>query len=141
MIDESKKVEYINFVSDAYFNRDITTFMDYYGKYYNELYLFRLSYSSEINTRIMKTLDIQGTTHGDLLQYIFYRKKKYDSANDKDKEIMSILNETICNFVKTGFVLLFSYTTTLSNLIFLFLALRFKLLFLIIGVILFPVLM
>uniref|UniRef100_A0A0K8TV77 Carboxylesterase n=1 Tax=Epiphyas postvittana TaxID=65032 RepID=A0A0K8TV77_EPIPO len=102
VIDETKKLEYINFVSDAYFNRDIVTFLDCFGEFHDELYLFRLSYSSDMNTRIMKKLGLKGTTHGDLLQYVFYKKRKDDSANEKDREILTILNETVCNFAKTG---------------------------------------
>ncbi|XP_063619268.1 esterase E4-like [Cydia splendana] len=102
-IDQTKKLEYINFVSDAYFKRDIMTFLNTFGKHSDRgLYVFQLSHSSKMNTRKAQQLGLKGTVHGDLLQYIFYRKGKADIANEKDKEIITIINQTISNFARTG---------------------------------------
>ncbi|XP_047984113.1 juvenile hormone esterase-like, partial [Leguminivora glycinivorella] len=102
-IDQTKKLKYINFVSDAFFKRDIMTFFNTVGKYSDsELYVFQLSHSSKMNTRKAQQLGLKGTVHGDLLQYIFYRKNKADIANERDREIISILNQSISNFARTG---------------------------------------
>ncbi|CAG4978257.1 unnamed protein product [Colias eurytheme] len=42
------------------------------------------------------------TTHGDLIQYIFYKEKKAKMCTENDMRVVDLLTEAWCNFAKTG---------------------------------------
>ncbi|CAK1546505.1 unnamed protein product [Leptosia nina] len=100
-IGPSTLTEYICLMSDAYFNRDLIYTAELLGNRQN-VYLCRFDYPGNMNTRVMKKLGIKGTTHGDLIQYVFYKEKKAAMCKEKDREIVSMLSEAWCNFAKTG---------------------------------------
>ncbi|XP_013146624.1 PREDICTED: esterase FE4-like [Papilio polytes] len=99
---EMTKDEYLDLVSDAYFGRDTVMFVEHMSKYIKDNYLCYFSYSGNMNTSLMRRLGCAGATHGDLIQYLFYRKTKADKCTEKDKKIVDFLSEAWCNFAKNG---------------------------------------
>lgn len=99
---EMTKDEYLDLVSDAYFGRDTVMFVEHMSKYVKDNYLCYFSYSGNMNTSLMRRLGCAGATHGDLIQYLFYRKTKADKCTEKDKKIVDFLSEAWCNFAKNG---------------------------------------
>lgn len=99
-INDNKKEEYINFLSDAYFNRDVSHFCELFN--YDKLYVFNFCYSGNMNTRTMKNLGVKGATHGDIIQYQFYKKSKHEKCDANDEKIIKILSEAWCNFARNG---------------------------------------
>ncbi|XP_072948632.1 esterase FE4-like [Epargyreus clarus] len=93
--------DYINLVSDVYFGRDTAMFIEAISKYVNT-YVCVFSYNGAMNTRVMKKLGIKGASHGDLAQYIFYKKSKIGLCKGKEKMVVDALTEAWCNFAKTG---------------------------------------
>ncbi|CAG9577091.1 unnamed protein product [Danaus chrysippus] len=100
--DENVKTDYLNLTSDHYFARDTMLFMELVSKYHKDLYLCRFDYNGNVNTSTIKNMGLQGASHGDLVQYIFYRSNKLKVASGSDVEIINMLTEAWCNFVKTG---------------------------------------
>ncbi|CAH4036316.1 unnamed protein product [Pieris brassicae] len=100
-IGPSTLPEYLKFMSDAYFARDFVYTAEILSSKCS-FYICRFDYLGNMNTRIMKKLGVEGTTHGDLIQYVFYKEKKAKSCNDSDRAIIDMLCETWCNFAKTG---------------------------------------
>ncbi|KAJ2943312.1 hypothetical protein O0L34_g12118 [Tuta absoluta] len=101
-IGDKTKKEYADLASDAYFNLDITTFAEYYSKHCKNTYLYHFSYVGNMNTRIMKKLGLQGATHGDIIQYQFYRHNKAANCSEKDKEVIQFITEAWSNFARNG---------------------------------------
>ncbi|XP_049883816.1 esterase FE4-like isoform X2 [Pectinophora gossypiella] len=101
-INEETKEEYIDFISDSYFNRDIVMFAEYYSKYCDNVYFYNFCYAGNMNTRVMKQLGLKGASHGDIVQYQFYKKNKADLCDEKDKAIIKFICEAWCNFAKNG---------------------------------------
>lgn len=99
-INDSKKEEYINFLTDTFFFRDILMFCELYN--HDKLYIFNFCYMGNMNTRTMKVLGIKGTSHGDIIQYQFYKKSKHEKCDSNDEKIIKLLSETWCNFAKNG---------------------------------------
>ncbi|CAK1546507.1 unnamed protein product [Leptosia nina] len=92
--------EYMNLLSDAYFNRDNLYTAELLSEREDNFYLCRFAYSGNMNLRIMKTLGVKGATHGDILQYLFYKENKM--CDERDKKIVDMMCESLCNFAKTG---------------------------------------
>lgn len=101
-MDNSTKKEYLDLISDHYLTRDLILSLEIMSKFNKDIYLCRFSYEGNLNTRIMRNLGIKGTTHGDLIQYIFYRNNKASKCSEADKKIVDILTEAWCNFAKFG---------------------------------------
>ncbi|XP_050358515.1 esterase FE4-like isoform X2 [Nymphalis io] len=99
--DEKTKNEYLNLVSDHYFLRDIMLFVELLSSSL-DVFMCRFGYFGNMNIRAMRSLGVKGATHGDLIQYIFYRESKVKSASEKDLMIAHTLVEAWCNFAKTG---------------------------------------
>lgn len=95
-------LEYTDLASDAYFNRDVIMFTEAVAKYSNQIYFYNFCYSGNMNTRVMKNLGMTGATHGDTIQYQFYRKSKADKCDKNDENIVNFLSEAWCNFAKYG---------------------------------------
>ncbi|CAF4886961.1 unnamed protein product [Pieris macdunnoughi] len=100
-IGPSTLPEYLKLTSDAYFARDFVYTAEILSSKCS-FYLCRFDYPGNMNTRIMKKLGVEGTTHGDLIQYVFYKEKKAKSCKDSDRAIIDMLCEMWCNFAKTG---------------------------------------
>ncbi|XP_038219784.1 esterase FE4-like [Zerene cesonia] len=94
--------EYLTLISDTYFLRDIMYEVETFSQNQNDLYLCRFDYPGSMNTRVMKKLGFNGTTHGDLIQYIFYKEKKAKLCTESDMKVVDMLTEAWCNFAKTG---------------------------------------
>ncbi|CAK1546508.1 unnamed protein product [Leptosia nina] len=92
--------EYLNLLSDAYFNRDNLYTAELLSEREDNFYLCRFAYAGNMNMRIMKTLGVKGATHGDILQYLFYKENKV--CDERDKKIVDMMCESLCNFAKTG---------------------------------------
>ncbi|KAG7295675.1 hypothetical protein JYU34_021959 [Plutella xylostella] len=101
-VDDSTKKEYLDFVSDAYFVRDIFIGLEIMAKHIKDLYVYRFNYAGNMNTRVMKSLGVKGACHGDILQYQFYRKNKFDESTDEDRKMVAFITEAWYNFMKTG---------------------------------------
>lgn len=99
---ENTKEKYLNMISDVYFQRDIMYFAEMFSKYGNEVYLYKFNFVGNLNTRVMRNLEIKGTSHGDMIQYQFYRKNKAEKCTPRDSKIIDFLSETWCNFAKNG---------------------------------------
>lgn len=100
-VDGNTKMEYCNLFSDNLFARDILLFVELMSKYEN-VFLCRFGYSGNMNTRTMKEMGLKGATHGDLMQYLFYRENKARIATEKDLDVVDTLIEAWCNFAKNG---------------------------------------
>ncbi|CAG4967569.1 unnamed protein product [Colias eurytheme] len=94
--------EYLALISDAYFLRDIVYDTETLAQKQNNEYFCRFDYHGNMNTRVMKKLGFKGTTHGDLIQYIFYKEKKAKMCTENDMRVVDLLTEAWCNFAKTG---------------------------------------
>lgn len=95
-------VSYLNMLGDVYFHRDIWLFAHFMSKFTKGVYSYKFCYQGNMNTRVMKNLGVKGATHGDMIQYLFYRERKASNATEKDLKIADILTETWCNFAKNG---------------------------------------
>ncbi|CAB3257417.1 unnamed protein product [Arctia plantaginis] len=93
---------YIDMVSDRYFSFDIMHNIEVISKFSPNVYAFRFQYNGNMNTRIMKNLGLEGGSHGDMIQYLFYRKCKHERATEKDLQIVEMLSEAWYNFAKNG---------------------------------------
>ncbi|XP_068622348.1 esterase FE4-like [Battus philenor] len=96
------KDKYVDFVSDAYFGRDTVMFIELISSYIENVYFCYFSYFGNMNTSVMKKLGCRGASHGDLAQYLFYRKSKAENCTEMDKKVVSVLSEAWCNFAKNG---------------------------------------
>lgn len=101
-VGNETKLEYLDLMSDRNLNYDFITMVENLSKSNPNVYFFKFQYSGNMNTRIMKTLGIKGSTHGDVIQYQFYRKAKHDKATKNDIKIVNSLTEMLCNFMKNG---------------------------------------
>lgn len=100
--NETLRNEYLKLFTDHYFARDILFTLEYLSKFQDNLYLCRFGYMGNMNLRVMKKLGFKGATHGDLIQYIFYRQSKAQVATEKDWMVADTLNDMLTNFAKTG---------------------------------------
>ncbi|XP_053622034.1 esterase FE4-like [Plodia interpunctella] len=100
-INDEWKLEFANLLSDSFFDRDIVLFPELISKTQN-VYVYNFSYIGNLNIRAMKDLGFKGTTHGDIIQYLIYRKNKAVMATDKDMKITKFLSECWCNFALEG---------------------------------------
>lgn len=94
--------QYVHMLSDAYFLRDLYMFFDILSKYYNDIYIYRFSYTGNMNTSVMKKLQLTGASHGDIIAYQFYRQNKANNMTEEDKKIVDFLSEVWVNFAKNG---------------------------------------
>nr|XP_026483497.1 esterase FE4-like [Vanessa tameamea] len=99
--DDTTKNEYLHLISDHYFLRDIMLMVELFSSS-QDIYLCRFGYFGNMNIRTMRSLGVKGATHGDLIQYIFYRETKVKSASEKDLFIAHNLVDAWCSFAKTG---------------------------------------
>lgn len=99
-IGDSVKEEYIHLLSDAYFIRDVITFCELYN--HEELFVYNFTYCGNMNTRTMKSLGVNGATHGDIVQYQFFKKSKHEKCDANDEKIVNFLSEAWCNFARNG---------------------------------------
>lgn len=100
---DRKKVGYMDLLSDSYFFRDIILFVEWVARE-QDVFLCRFAYSGNMSTRIMKTLGLKGATHGDMLQYSFYRESKMKVASERDLTVVNVIVEAMCTFARTGLV-------------------------------------
>lgn len=98
---DRKKVGYMDLLSDSYFFRDIILFVEWVARE-QDVFLCRFAYSGNMSTRIMKTLGLKGATHGDMLQYSFYRESKMKVASERDLTVVNVIVEAMCTFARTG---------------------------------------
>ncbi|VVC96604.1 unnamed protein product [Leptidea sinapis] len=101
-IDMNSLDEYLKLISDAYFIRDILHTAGLISLYHESVYLFRFDYFGNMHTRVMKSLGINGATHGDIVQYQFYRESKLRNCIPDDLKVVDIITELWAAFVKTG---------------------------------------
>lgn len=101
-LDENVKIDYLNLTSDHYFARDTMLFVELVSKYHKDIYMCRFDYNGNVNTSTIRNMGLQGASHGDLVQYVFYRSSKLKVASDSDVKIIDMLTEAWCNFVKSG---------------------------------------
>lgn len=108
-LDDGAKNEYMEMVSDVFFWRDIIFFPEFISNYWTQTYFLQFNYVGNLNTRVMKSINMKGASHGDMIQYKFYKKTKLDKAKEKDLEIIEMLTESMSNFAKNGFVCFSSF--------------------------------
>ncbi|XP_035456387.2 juvenile hormone esterase [Spodoptera frugiperda] len=101
-VTQSLKEQYINMVSDTFFQFPIMLWPDILAKSDSEVYMYKFQYSGNLNTRVMKALGIPGASHGDMIQYQFYRESKHEKANESDMKIIRMLAAAWCSFAKDG---------------------------------------
>lgn len=101
-IGQATKEQYLDLVSDAYFNRDVYIKLDILARHQDEVYFYMFPYTGGMSTRVMKGLGVKGACHGDILQYQFYRKNKHETATETDRKVVIFLSEAWCNFAKNG---------------------------------------
>ncbi|KAH9642651.1 hypothetical protein HF086_011008 [Spodoptera exigua] len=101
-VDQSLKEQYINMVSDTFFQFPIMLWPEILSKSDCEVYMYKFQYSGNLNTRIMKALGISGASHGDMIQYQFYRETKHEKADHTDMKIIKMLAEAWCSFARNG---------------------------------------
>ncbi|CAH2056120.1 unnamed protein product, partial [Iphiclides podalirius] len=100
--DVNDRRRYLDFVSDAYFARDTVIFAEGLAKANVDVYFGYFSYAGNMNTSLMKRLDIKGASHGDLVQYVFYRQSKAAKCTESDRRMVDFLCEAWCDFAKDG---------------------------------------
>nr|AIY69041.1 carboxyl/choline esterase [Chilo suppressalis] len=102
-IGDSTREQYVLMMSDALFNREIIYFAELASKYNDRgVFVYEFNYEGNLNFDVMKNMEIKGTTHGDLIQYQFYRKSKHKRCTERDMKLIDLLSETWCNFAKHG---------------------------------------
>lgn len=101
-LDDSVKNEYLTMVSDVFFIRDIMFFNELLCRYSDQTYALKFSYTGNMHTRVLSGLGVKGATHGDMIQYQFYRKSKASQCTEKDLKIVEFLSEAFCNFARNG---------------------------------------
>lgn len=94
--------KYLDFVSDAYFSRDTVMFAESLSRSNAGVYFAYFSYVGNMNTSLTRKLKLEGATHGDLIQYVFYRERKHAKCDEKDRRITDFLSEAWCNFARNG---------------------------------------
>ncbi|CAK1546506.1 unnamed protein product [Leptosia nina] len=99
-IGPSVLVEYLNLLSDVYLNRDSLYTAELLSEREDNFYFCRFAYAGNMNLRVMKALGVKGATHGDIIQYLFYKENKV--CDERDKKIVDMMCESLCNFAKTG---------------------------------------
>ncbi|XP_047513682.1 esterase FE4-like [Pieris napi] len=97
-IGPSTLVEYLDLVSDMYVTRDIIYTADLFSRN-DDFYFCRFAYE---NSRVMKRLGVKGSTHSDILQFLFYTEKRRNTFNEQDMKLVDMLTEALCNFAKNG---------------------------------------
>lgn len=100
-LDDIIKNDYLIMVSDVFFIRDIMFFNEMLSRY-TELYTMKFCYTGNMHTRVMSSIGVKGATHGDMIQYQFYRESKASKCCKKDLEIVEFLSEAFCNFARNG---------------------------------------
>lgn len=103
-IGDHTKLEYVRMLSDSYFNRDITQFAEVVSKYSKHFYAYKFKFVGNLNVNIMKNLGVHGTTHGDSIQYQFYRKNHAKKCTQRDMNVVDFFTEVFTNFAKTRLV-------------------------------------
>ncbi|KAJ8706368.1 hypothetical protein PYW08_010994 [Mythimna loreyi] len=101
-LSETTKTEYVNMVSDVYFQFPLMLFPELLARHSNNIYVYKFQYHGNLQTRIMGNLGLRGASHGDMIQYQFYRENKHEKACEADTKIIKILAEAWCTFAKTG---------------------------------------
>lgn len=101
-VDENTKLEYTKMISDAWFQYQLMLLPELLSKLSTDVFFYKFQYSGTMNIKVMKSLGLQGATHGDMIQYQFYRKKKHDKCNKKDLEIVEMMSEAWCTFARNG---------------------------------------
>lgn len=101
-LNDACKAEYVDLLSDRFFNYDAMQAVEILSKSPSNIYFYKFEYNGNLNTRMMKSLGMQGASHGDMIQYQFYRRRKHEKATKKDLVIVEMLSEAWCNFAKTG---------------------------------------
>ncbi|CAK1546509.1 unnamed protein product [Leptosia nina] len=100
-IDQSQLEQYLNMFSDVYFMRDIIYGAELLADH-SDVYFLRFAYVGNMNTRVMKNLGIKGTSHGDILQYLFYKDIKAKLCKEKDMEVIDTVTQMWSSFAKSG---------------------------------------
>ncbi|XP_031764078.2 esterase E4-like [Galleria mellonella] len=101
-VDDSMREKFAVFLSDVYFNRDIIFLPELLQRNNENIFFYIFSYIGSINIKILKSLGLKGTMHGDIVQYEFYRKNKFEICTERDKQMINFLSEAWCNFAKNG---------------------------------------
>ncbi|XP_075988875.1 esterase FE4-like [Anticarsia gemmatalis] len=101
VINDEVKKEYVDMISDRNFNYDIILLAELMAKSV-DVFFYKFQYSGNLNTRVMKSLGLRGASHGDMMQYQFYRKNKHEKCTEKDIKLIEMLSEAWCNFAKNG---------------------------------------
>ncbi|XP_028042021.1 esterase FE4-like isoform X1 [Bombyx mandarina] len=101
-LNDDLKIDYLVMITDVYFVRDIIYFAELLSKHNPEVYLYEFGFDGNLNTRVMKSLGVKGASHGDIVQYQFYRKSKADKCGEADERTIDFLSECWSNFAKYG---------------------------------------
>ncbi|XP_026735073.1 esterase FE4-like [Trichoplusia ni] len=101
-VGQSKKLEYVNMLSDKYFQYSLQLLPEILCRSVKEVYFYKFQFSGNLNTRVMKKLGLEGATHGDVIQYQFYRKAKHDKCDENDLKIVEMFSEAWCTFARYG---------------------------------------
>ncbi|XP_059046859.1 esterase E4-like [Achroia grisella] len=101
-VNENLLEKFVVFLSDVYFNRDIILIPELMRNNQDNVFFYIFSFVGSINVKALKGLGIKGTTHGDIVQYEFYKKNKFDQCTERDRQLIQFLSEAWCNFAKNG---------------------------------------
>lgn len=101
-VSETTKLEYVNMVSDTFFQFPLMLLPEMLSKYNDNVFVYKFQYGGNLNTRIMGNLGLVGASHGDMIQYQFYRENKHKKASAADMKIIDMLAEAWCSFARTG---------------------------------------
>ncbi|KYM98243.1 Esterase E4, partial [Cyphomyrmex costatus] len=116
-ISEETLINYVDFLSDEFFNHDIMKAVDIQTKLNNNdkkaTYLYQFSFLSDFSP-LRKIFDIQfpggvtGVTHGEELAYLFYPNilkhfgMSSPAIDSEDYKMMNCLTQMWTDFAKTG---------------------------------------
>lgn len=101
-VNDASKVEYVDLLSDRYVNSDAIQTVEILSRSISDVYFYKFEYNGNLNTGIMKRLGIKGASHGDIIQYQFYKEGKHKKATEKDLRIVEMLSDAWYNFAKNG---------------------------------------
>ncbi|KAL4711331.1 hypothetical protein ACJJTC_019172 [Scirpophaga incertulas] len=101
-VDNTTKQDFVRFITDALLMREIVFFAEEISKCNPQFYAYNFHYVGNLNVRTMKEFGLEGTTHGDSVQYQFYNKSKAQNCTERDQRIIDFFCEAWCNFARYG---------------------------------------
>lgn len=101
-VDQNTKMEYVNMVSDTFFQFPLMLLPEMLSKFSNNIFVYKFQYFGNLHTRTMRNLGLRGASHGDMIQYQFFRETKHEKCNPTDMKIVKMLAEAWCTFARNG---------------------------------------